>query len=290
MRNSQVPVRNPDFRADVERVTSVLACPVCQSEIVWNPERGICSECSASFGISDEFIDLRPRDSASKPESHDWSEHWSDQKQKWLVQRFFSFYRKAVFSRAVRYYVDTFLAPSGLLLEAGCGTSETSMRIDKGDGERTLVAVDIVPIALTQCHPVMDVKMCADIFQLPFRGCSVDGIWNVGVMEHFLHAQVDSILAEFHRILRPGARLVLLWPATDSIPQKMLRAIEAVVNIRRRGAKFRFHPDEISKLRSNSEARDVLSRNGFRVVQVDRGIRSLMAFKILVGEKVQPSE
>jgi SAM-dependent methyltransferase len=135
----------------------------------------------------------------------------------------------------------------------------------------------------------MDVKLCGDIFRLPFRSESVDGIWNVGVMEHFLHQQIDEILTGFNGALRPGGRVVLLWPATDSIPQKLLRAIEAMVNFRQDGARFRFHPDEISKLRSNGEAVDVLTRNGFRVVQVDRGLRSLMAFKILVGEKVQPS-
>jgi predicted SAM-dependent methyltransferase len=104
-------------------------------------------------------------------------------------------------------------------------------------------------------------------------------------MEHFTHDEIDQVMREFHRVLRPGGRIILLWPGTDSIPQKMLRLVEKVINLRKKREKFHFHPDEISQLRSSREGRDVLLRNRFRVLTVNYGFRSLMAFKILVGEK-----
>jgi hypothetical protein len=55
--------------------------------------------------------------------------------------------------------------------------------------------------------------------------------------------------------------------------------------LRRSGELFRFHPDEISQLRSSQEGRSVLMRNGFRVLEIDFGFRSLMAFKTLIGAK-----
>ncbi len=191
-----------------------------------------------------------------------------------------------MFARTVRYFIDAYFPPSGIFVEAGSGTSETSIRIDKRGGQRRLVAVDIVRQVLHRSAPVMDARICGDIFHLPFRQASLDGIWNVGVMEHFTHPRIDEILREFHRTLRHGGRVIILWPGVDSIPQRCLRCVEASINGVRSGAdKFRFHPDEISQLTSVREGHDVLRRNGFRVVRIETGLRSLMAFKTLVGEK-----
>jgi SAM-dependent methyltransferase len=221
----------------------------------------------------------RERDEAA------WSQHWSEENQRSTSQRFFSFYRKAVFSRTVRFFIDRYFPSSGVFVEAGSGTSETSLRIDKHGGTRLLVAIDIIPPVLDRCHPIMDVRVCGDIFSLPFRADSIDGIWNVGVMEHFTHTQIDQIMREFHRVLRIGGRLILLWPGADSVPQKILRLAERIINLKARQEPFRFHPDEISQLRSVREGRDVLLRNGFHPLHLDYGLRSLLAFKILVGVK-----
>jgi hypothetical protein len=45
-------------------------------------------------------------------------------------------------------------------------------------------------------------------------------------------------------------------------------------------------PKEISQLRSPAEARGVLGCNGFRVLRVDPGLRTLFAFKTPVGAKL----
>ena len=214
-----------------------------------------------------------------------WSDHWSDDHQRSIAQRFFSFYRKAVFARTVRYFTGRYFPTKGLFLEAGSGTSETSLRIDKAANGRKLIAVDIVPNVLQGCHPVMDWRVCGDIFQLPFRDNSIDGVWNVGVMEHFTHGQIDAIMRELHRVLKPNRRIILLWPGTDSIPQKMLRLLEKIINRKNKGNNFRFHPPEISQLKSSTEGRLILNRNGFECLEIDYGFRSLMAFKTVVGVK-----
>jgi SAM-dependent methyltransferase len=159
------------------------------------------------------------------------------------------------------------------------------MRIDKCRGSRKLVATDIVQPVLRQCHPVMDARVCGDIFNLPYADGSLDGIWNVGVMEHFTHDEIDRIMTEFHRVLKPGKRIILLWPGSDSLPQKMLRLVELLVNAGGNEKNFRFHPPEISQLRSRREGHEVLRRNGFRSVCIDYGWRSLFAFKTLVAVK-----
>jgi ubiquinone/menaquinone biosynthesis C-methylase UbiE len=222
---------------------------------------------------------------SNRPDVLAWSQHWSASNQRTPAQQFFSFYRKAVFARAVGYYFRRFFSLDGIFVEVGAGTSETSMRIEKHDGHRELVAVDIVPAALVSGHPIMDVRIAADAFQLPWRDASLHGVWNVGVMEHLTSAEIGRMMQEFYRVLAPGGRVFLLWPGEDSIPQRLLQVLERIANMRRDKDCFRFHPAEISRLRSLAEGRDILSRNGFRVLHVDSGLRSLFAFKTLIGEK-----
>ncbi len=260
-----------------------LACPVCQGALRETSDALVCSACGQRFPISGGIPDLRPADVRDQPEFSDWTRHWGNENQELLSQKFFSFYRKAVFARTVAWFIEQFFPPAGVFAEAGSGTAETSMRIDKKNGARVLVACDIIVPVLQHCHPVMDVRVGADNFRLPFGTGKLDGLWNVGVMEHFQHDRIDAMMREFHRVLAPGAPILLLWPATDSLPQKGLRLVEKVVNLRRDGERFQFHPDEISKLRSSEEGRQVLRRNGFEPVFVDAGLRSLMAFKTVVG-------
>lgn len=214
-----------------------------------------------------------------------WTEHWSEGKQQSISQRFFSFYRKAVFARAVSYFFNRYFPEKGIFVEAGSGTAETSMRIDKLGGNRKLVAADIVQPVLKQCHPVMDSRVCGDIFSLPFADNSVDGIWNVGVMEHFTQEQIDRIMKEFYRVLKPEHRIILLIPGADSPPQKMLKVLEFFINARGKQKDFSFHPPEISQLKSKKQGREMLSRNGFRTLQINYGWRSLLAFRILIAVK-----
>ncbi len=268
----------------------VVECPVCRGALGASADGAQCQSCGTVYPARAGVLDLRPptRESMQDDEGF-WSEHWSDTRQETAVQRFFSWYRKAVFARTVQYFVGRYFVADGVLVEAGSGTAETSMRIDTNGGRRRLVALDLIPAVLSRCHPIMQFRLAGDIFRLPFADNSVHGIWNVGVMEHFTHAQIDQILREFRRVLRAGGRIVLLWPGSDSIPQKMLELVAFVVNTirgkRQQPDQFRFHPPEISRLRSVRHGREVLARNGFNTVTIDPGLYSLMAFKTVVGEK-----
>jgi SAM-dependent methyltransferase len=246
----------------------------------------MCKTCGTDYSVVDGIVDLRLPTAEGRKKMDQWSEHWSSENQGRLAQRFFSFYRKAVFARSVCHFIKHYFPTQGVFVEAGSGTSESSGMIPKLHGQRILVAVDIVMPVLKASHPVMDVRICGDIFSLPFPDSAIDGLWNVGVMEHFTLSQIDQLMAEFHRVLKPGAPIFLLWPGHHSIPQKVLRGLEALINLRGRPEKYRFHPDEISKLRSVHEARAVLRKNGFRVLHVDWGLRSLMAFVTPVGAKI----
>jgi SAM-dependent methyltransferase len=269
------------------RILDTLACPACHSELNWNGASLQCASCGRAYPVIDGIPDLRVSVPRAVSDMEDWSRHWSGEHQQSAAQTFFSFYRKAVFARTVAYFVNRYFPAQGLFVEAGCGTAETSMRIDKHGGARTLVALDIILPVLKHAHPIMDERVCGDIFNLPFQDNSMDGLWNVGVMEHFTPEQVDQIMREYHRVLKDGAPIILLWVGATSLPQKALRLVEAVANARKPGEDFRFHPPEINLLKSSAAGNAILRQYDFQPVHVDFGLRSLMAFITLVGTKAQ---
>jgi SAM-dependent methyltransferase len=268
-----------------------LACPVCHSLLKENRMGLTCTDCQRTFPIFNDsterpIINFLISDNEVQTELQDWSQHWDIEMQNSFSQKFFSIYRKTVFSRTVAYFFNRYFPKTGVFAEAGSGTSETSIYINKNHGERVLVAVDIVLPVLEKNHIVMDTRIGGDIFKMPFHNESLDGVWNVGVMEHFSHPQIDQILQEFYRVLKPGAPILLLWPASYSIPQRILRLLEKIINTRSKDEpNFRFHPPEISQLISTSQGQNVLIRNHYEIAAVDSGMRSLMAFITITGIK-----
>ena len=266
----------------------MLACPQCRGALAQTGADSFsCMACRTVYPVTDGILDMRKSADREKAESVGWSAHWGEEHQGTMFQKFFSFYRTHVFARTVRYFLRRYFPKKGVFLEAGSGTAETSVLVDTYGNDRTLIALDIVFPVLKMCHSVMDVRVCGDGFRLPLRDASIDGIWNLGVMEHFGHEQIDEMIREFRRVLKPKGRIILFWPAKNSIPQKMLKLVEKVINLKKREHRFQFHPDEISQLQSNRQASEIMKKNGFTPLYVDWGLRSLMAFKSVVGEKNQ---
>ena len=127
----------------------------------------------------------------------DWDKFWHAAKDdENLLGRFLSFYRSQVIARAVNYYINKFFEPDGVFIECGAGTSETTLKTKKE--QRKFVALDYSEFILkkTITNPKIDDCINADIFSLPIKDNSADGIWNVGVMEHFTTEQIERILRQ----------------------------------------------------------------------------------------------
>jgi len=117
-------------------------------------------------------------------------------------------WRKAAVKR-----LDWERAPRGLFLDACSGTFDLALELTgrKGFGG-TVVASDFAHPMLVQGSPKIAAApvsaVCGDSLVLPFADETFDGA-TVGFGVRNL-ADVPAGIAEFHRVLRPGARLVVL--------------------------------------------------------------------------------
>ncbi len=209
-----------------------------------------------------------------------WAEYF-DREGKTAFQKLLSFHRRVFVSRAVRFWFNRYFPPSGTFIEAGAGTSQSSGRVDQF--QRNLIAVDICRAVLEK-HNVLPNKVHADIMNLPFETGSIDGIWNLGVMEHFTDADLVRCLQEFHRVLRPAARLLLFWPPWFAPYEIILNSISWIVRIVS-GKRLDFFPDEINRYRTRARVRRFLESAGFQLEATHFDWRDLFSYVVVVGRR-----
>lgn len=212
-----------------------------------------------------------------------WDEHWlSLERKASLFKWASSATRRLILQPAVMHYAERFFSSEGVFVEMGCGTGESSAKVSS-EG-RMLIGLDYSTAALLAAARVgcFGALTQANVFSLPYRASSIDGIWNLGVMEHFSETQLNDCLAEFHRVLKPGGIVILFWPPVGNASRWVLGPLERIMSWILRKS-FRFFPDEISLLRSADQARSLLLANRFDIITIDFSWRTAFIHKVVVG-------
>lgn len=110
-------------------------------------------------------------------------------------------------------------APSGRVLEVGCGDGHLARQLAGLPGVNSLIAVDLSEAMLRVCTwPAggETLRLCADAAALPLANASVDA-----VVSHFaLHWCLSpvAVLGELRRVLAPGGHAFLIVPVAGSLP------------------------------------------------------------------------
>jgi len=104
-----------------------------------------------------------------------------------------------------------YLPAGSRVLEDGCGRANKVKAL--ADSGFKAIGIDFAEESVRQArleYPELDIRK-GDVRSLPFPADYFDGYWSIGVIEHFWIGY-DPILAEAHRVLRPGRLLFLTAP------------------------------------------------------------------------------
>ena len=93
------------------------------------------------------------------------------------------------------------------------------MKVEIGAGEKPHPDYDIHLDLL----PLPDIEVISRVDRLPFRTASLDGLRANHVLEHQSYELVEPTVAEWARVLRPGARLDIGVPDARSIAEQWVR-------------------------------------------------------------------
>ena len=191
-------------------------------------------------------------------------------------------YRVAVIRTQLRRFLFANFRDGASLLHAGCGSGQ----VDTGLHSRfNITAVDISPPALElyqRYNPRAHEVRHANIMSLPFPDNSFDGVYNLGVMEHFTSDEIAVILRELKRVLKPDGKIVVFWPHARATSVAVLGAAHWMM--RKSGSVTQLHPPEVSLLRSRDWVEGILRDAGLRLTDYNFGPRDFFVQAVVTAD------
>ena len=212
-----------------------------------------------------------------------WDSHWRTRGRGGLFGRVCEFFRLNFIAKAVDSYMNAYFPEEGVFVDLGCGSSQTSTGVRKK--RRVFVGFDISTEALRASGdvPAVDLLVNADVKRIPFRDGSIDGVWNLGVMEHFTDEESVGILEEVHRVLKPGAYALLFWIPQYSSSRFVLGPVEWLLSVF--GFRFTFFPSEPGRIRSHSHLKSIFDRTRLELVKDEMTFRDAFIYLVVVCRK-----
>jgi ubiquinone/menaquinone biosynthesis C-methylase UbiE len=216
----------------------------------------------------------------------DWDEYWSRQgtSTSEAYNFFANFYRNRIIKPFLNHFIFRHFPKGANLLHAGCGSGMVDKDVLK---QYQVTALDISPEALEiykRINQGAHAITLGNIFSLPFSNDSFDGIYNLGVMEHFTEDEIRQVLIEFKRVLKVKGKIILLIPPVFGLTVQVLDIAHFVLNrILRKNVKL--HPDEITRVRSQKHIRRLIEESGFKFIEYYFGHKDAFTQIVIVGEK-----
>ncbi len=219
-------------------------------------------------------------------EEKEWDSYWT--KNQTLSQSIYrpiaSFYRQFIIKKTLNHFIGQEFKTNSKLLHAGSGGGQVDEDLVTN---YDITALDISSEALKLYERNNGKKaklMKASIFEIPAKSSTFDGIYNLGVMEHFSREEDVKILKEFGRILKPSGKIILFWPPKFGFTVMFLNSTHFVLNnILNRS--IRLHPDEISLIQSKEHVEKILKEAGFKLNKMYFGPRDLFTYCVVIGKK-----
>lgn len=236
-----------------------------------------------SYIYSPQFLHKK---SHREKDEREWDQYWLSErkKRKILYDATAVFYRKYIIKNTLNYYVEKFFARKAKVLHAGCGGGQVDSEVVH---LVNVTALDISSEALNRYKGLYG-NLCkiihGSILKIPSKNGQFDGIYNLGVMEHFTQKNIKKILDEFNRVLKPNGQILLFWPPHFGLSVIFLNSMHFILNNIFR-SNIRLHPHEITKVKSKKQMKEILAKSGFKLKGFYFGPQDLFTYVVIVGEK-----
>ena len=256
---------------------SVTLLLVTWFKVLFNPEK---------FEMGDDVVVADGADPLLRDEQG-WDDYWDGRKTRaggLLYDAVAAFYRKWIIRPSLNRFVKRHFRPGAEVLHAGCGSGQVDADI------RHLVSITGLDISVNALRLYQKVNrgLCrilhGSIFRIPLPDRSMDGVYNLGVMEHFTEDEIRRILREFHRVLKADGRVVVFWPPEFGLSVLFFKGLGWTFRIVLGKKDVKFHPDEITRVRSRTHVTGIFVGEGFRVLEYAFGPRDLFTYAVIAAE------
>lgn len=97
-----------------------------------------------------------------------------------------------------------------VIIDIGCGEGITLDHVKSLYPDKRIIGVDRILENLFICRKYRNEAVGGDVFHLPFKDNSFDCALLIEVIEHI--SDPDPVVSEIRRILKPEAKLILIFP------------------------------------------------------------------------------
>jgi 2-polyprenyl-3-methyl-5-hydroxy-6-metoxy-1,4-benzoquinol methylase len=217
-----------------------------------------------------------------------WQRYWSDSQKINFLQKIYnaiaSKYRTKLIGPRLKHELRLAFPSGGSLLHAGSGGGEVDEFIPKNI---SVLAIDISQNAVNLYNQRHDKHSAIkhDIFELEKLEAKFDGLYNLGVMEHFSPSECRQILTSAHKILNSHGILVLFWPPCYGSSVIFLSIIHGFLRIVRRKKFQPLHPEEPNKICRPKKIINLLDESGFKIQRFSFSYRDFFTYIAVVASK-----
>jgi len=222
-------------------------------------------------------------------EMKSWDHYWEEngiRSDRFVYNFVASFYRRFLIKPSLNHFMKKYFKKNSKVLHAGCGGGEVDMDLQD---YLDITAVDFSQNALRK-YRSRHAKKCTiingDVRALKFKSSSFDGVYNLGVLEHFSEDDIGKVLEGFHRVLKANGTLIIFWPPEYGISVLFFKILVFISGELLNIKNVEFHPVEVSRLRSRTEAKKIFNDSGFCVIEYKYGIRDLFTNVVIVARKM----
>lgn len=234
------------------------------------------------FRLSPATLNLNP----ALVDPQNWNAYWSADKKTGALtyEVIASFYRRNVIRPHLERAIHRHIAKGARLLHCGCGSGQVDMRLHD---EYRINALDISDGALrlyANNNPQAESYNHGSIYDIPAPEGTFDGVYSLGVMEHFTRDEIERIIRQMTRVTRPGGILLFLWPHQRASSVIVLKAVHS---LRRKvaGADSDLHPPEISLMPGKAWAQELIVSLGLELVEYSFGPSDMFVQAVVAARK-----
>ena len=222
-------------------------------------------------------------DSLNDPQN--WNTYWD--KQNTLINSLYyfiaRFYRNIFIKIRLEHFISKTYPKNSKLLHAGCGTGHVDNLISKN---YSLFAIDISKSAIRKYAenvPLAKKVLHMSIFKTNFKNNQFDGVYNLGVMEHFSMDEIIKIFSEMKRITKPGGVILIFWPHRFASSVLFLKLVRKLLTYY--GKSINFHPAEISLLRNKDMVKSICKKTQLELISYNFSIQDLFVQSVICLRK-----
>lgn len=218
-----------------------------------------------------------------EPKHEGWDKYWSlnAEGSHRVYALLASIYRRLFICHRLSYWLRHTFTDGASLLHAGCGGGEVDALVAK---HFRITGLDISRNALAlyrRNNPHNAGLVHADLLAQPEGSKTYDGVYNLGVMEHFYAPEIVRLASNLRALTRRGGSMVVFWPLANAPSVKFLGLWHRLLN---RGGKSEvsLHPSEVSLIRSKDETCNLLEQGGWNVTSYNVSPSDLFVQAVIV--------